>query len=76
MASRIRLSAQFTSYMTYVHDLDYTVTPDYDYLQRLFDEVLEESSERDDGVYDWMLLDDGKGWDTVGFCYFLAGATI
>ncbi|KAF8841220.1 kinase-like protein [Paxillus ammoniavirescens] len=53
--------AQFTSYMTYVHELDYTVTPDYDYLQRLFDEVLEESSERDDGVYDWMLLDNGKG---------------
>ncbi|KIJ14333.1 hypothetical protein PAXINDRAFT_181108 [Paxillus involutus ATCC 200175] len=60
----VKSPAQFTSYMAYVHDLDYMVTPDYDYLQRLFDEVLEESSERDDGVYDWMLLNDGKGWDT------------
>ncbi|KAF9223405.1 hypothetical protein BS17DRAFT_833831 [Gyrodon lividus] len=31
--------------------------------ERLFDEVLEASSERDDGVCDWMLLNGGKGGD-------------
>ncbi|KAF8841222.1 kinase-like protein [Paxillus ammoniavirescens] len=53
--------AQFATYMTYVDDLDYMVTPDYGYLRRLFDEVLEASSECDDGVYDWMLLDTSEG---------------
>ncbi|KIK90945.1 hypothetical protein PAXRUDRAFT_150749, partial [Paxillus rubicundulus Ve08.2h10] len=69
--------AQFASYMTYVYDFDDTVTPDYEYLPRLFDEVLEESSEHDDGVYDWMLLGDGEAREMVGFLLFCcADATL
>ncbi|KIJ62810.1 hypothetical protein HYDPIDRAFT_188756 [Hydnomerulius pinastri MD-312] len=54
---------QFGTFMKYVQDLQHAVTPNYDYLRELFDWVLEEINERDDGVYDWNLLNDGKGWD-------------
>lgn len=32
-------------------------------MKDLFDKVLNTLGEEDDGVYDWMLLNDGKGWE-------------
>lgn len=32
-------------------------------MKDLFDTVLNTLGESDDGVYDWMLLNDGKGWE-------------
>ncbi|KIJ62822.1 hypothetical protein HYDPIDRAFT_93406 [Hydnomerulius pinastri MD-312] len=57
--------AQFGTYMAHARGMNFADSPNYDYLRGLFDEVLRESSEADDGVYDWMLLNDGKGWNIV-----------
>lgn len=32
-------------------------------MKDLFDKVLNTLGEEDDGIYDWMLLNDGKGWE-------------
>lgn len=39
-------------------------------MKDLFDKVLNSMGETDDGIYDWMLLNDGKGWE-VSYCYSL-----
>lgn len=38
-------------------------TPDYDFLRDLFTTALANSGGVEDGVYDWMLLNNGKGWE-------------
>ena len=43
--------------------LGFEETPDYDFLRELFTKVLKNSGEAEDGVYDWMLLNNGKGWE-------------
>ena len=43
--------------------LGFEETPDYDFLRELFSKVLKSSGEYDDGVYDWMMLNGGKGWE-------------
>ncbi|VEU20848.1 DEKNAAC101741 [Brettanomyces naardenensis] len=58
-----RLPPQFAEYMTYVRSLKFDEQPDYQYLVSLMDSVLTSSGERDDDIYDWMKLNDGKGWD-------------
>lgn len=32
-------------------------------MKDLFDKVLNSMGETDDGIYDWMLLNEGKGWE-------------
>ncbi|CAO3628211.1 Casein kinase I 2 [Mucor bainieri] len=54
---------EFGIYLQYVRKLGFEETPDYDFLRELFDKVLERQNEQDDGVYDWMLLNEGKGWE-------------
>lgn len=49
--------------MNYVRKLGFEETPDYDFLRELFTKVLKNSGEVEDGVYDWMLLNNGKGWE-------------
>lgn len=46
--------------MTYVRKLRFEETPDYEFLVHLFDKVLADINETDDGVYDWMLLKNTK----------------
>jgi casein kinase 1 len=41
--------------------LGFEETPDYDFLRELFNKVLRRMGDSDDGVYDWMLLNNGKG---------------
>lgn len=54
---------EFGIYLQYVRKLGFEETPDYDFLRELFDKVLERQGEKDDSVYDWVLLNDGKGWE-------------
>lgn len=49
--------------MNYVRKLGFEESPDYDFLRELFTKVLKTLGEPEDGVYDWMLLNNGKGWE-------------
>lgn len=49
--------------MNYVRKLGFEETPDYDFLRELFTKVLKTLGEQEDGVYDWMALNGGKGWE-------------
>lgn len=53
---------EFAIYLNYVRKLGFTETPDYNFLRDLFTKALRATGEADDGVYDWMLLNGGKGW--------------
>ncbi|ESK95882.1 ck1 ck1 ck1-g protein kinase [Moniliophthora roreri MCA 2997] len=54
---------EFAIYMNYVRKLGFEETPDYDFLRELFTKVLKTLDEPEDGVFDWMLLNGGKGWE-------------
>ncbi|EME44488.1 hypothetical protein DOTSEDRAFT_72084 [Dothistroma septosporum NZE10] len=54
---------EFNKYLTYVRGLGFEDTPDYDYLRELFTKALQNNGEVEDGEYDWMKLNNGKGWD-------------
>jgi len=49
--------------MNYVRKLGFEETPDYDFLRELFTKVLKTMGETEDGMFDWMLLHGGKGWE-------------
>ena len=51
--------------MNYVRKLGFEETPDYDFLRELFTKVLKTLGEPEDGVFDWMLLNGGKGWESI-----------
>ncbi|KAF4126287.1 hypothetical protein GMORB2_0023 [Geosmithia morbida] len=61
-------SEEFSKYLTYVRNLGFEDTPDYDYLRELFTQALKNTGEIEDGEYDWMKIskDSGKGWDNKG----------
>ncbi|KAG9315290.1 kinase-like domain-containing protein [Chiua virens] len=54
---------EFAIYMNYVRKLGFEESPDYDFLRELFSKILKNIGEQDDGIYDWMLLNNGKGWE-------------
>jgi casein kinase 1 len=54
---------EFGQYLQYVRELGFEDTPDYDYLRGLFDTVLKKDGNTDDGQYDWMYINNGKGWE-------------
>lgn len=56
---------QFAQYLSYVRNLGFEDTPDYEYLRDLFLQALVNTGESEDGVYDWMLLNNGKGWEAT-----------
>ncbi|KAI0134281.1 kinase-like domain-containing protein [Xylariales sp. AK1849] len=60
-------SEEFNKYLTYVRNLGFEDTPDYDYLRELFTQALKNTGEVEDGEYDWMKIskDSGKGWDAM-----------
>ncbi|GHJ85385.1 hypothetical protein NliqN6_1787 [Naganishia liquefaciens] len=53
---------EFAIYLNYVRKLGFEEQPDYDFMRDLFTKALEGTGEVEDGVYDWMLLNGGKGW--------------
>ncbi|KAF8798181.1 CK1/CK1/CK1-G protein kinase [Phlegmacium glaucopus] len=54
---------EFGIYLNYVRKLGFEETPDYDFLRELFTKVMRNNGDVDDGVFDWNLLHDGKGWE-------------
>ncbi|KAH9845314.1 Casein kinase I 1 [Teratosphaeria destructans] len=54
---------EFNKYLSYVRNLGFEDTPDYDYLRDLFTKALQATGEVEDGEYDWMKLNNGRGWD-------------
>ncbi|RSH84416.1 casein kinase I [Apiotrichum porosum] len=54
---------EFAIYLSYVRKLTFDETPDYDFLRDLFATALQNAGEVDDQVYDWNLLNSGKGWE-------------
>lgn len=65
---------EFAIYMNYVRKLGFEETPDYDFLRELFTKVLKTLNEPEDGVFDWMLLNGGKGWEAGNTSNHLAQA--
>lgn len=49
--------------MNYVRKLGFDEQPNYDFLRDLFAKVLKRNGDVEDGVFDWMLLNGGKGWE-------------
>lgn len=60
---RFYSTEEFGIYLNYVRKLGFEETPDYDFLRELFTKVLKTLGEAEDGVYDWNLLNGGKGWE-------------
>ena len=56
---------EFNKYLSYVRNLGFEDTPDYDYLRDLFTQALKNHGEVEDGEYDWMKLNNGKGWEAM-----------
>ncbi|KAI9885275.1 MAG: bifunctional choline kinase/ethanolamine kinase cki1 [Watsoniomyces obsoletus] len=56
---------EFNKYLSYVRNLGFEDTPDYDYLRELFTQALKNTGEVEDGEYDWMKLNSGKGWEAM-----------
>jgi hypothetical protein len=59
------VTEEFAIYLNYVRKLGFTETPDYNFLRDLFTKALRATGENEDGVYDWMLLNGGKGWQVT-----------
>lgn len=54
---------EFRIYLEYCRNLGFEETPDYDYLRELLTKALRNAGQVEDGEYDFMLINDGKGWD-------------
>ncbi|KAK0228688.1 kinase-like protein [Armillaria fumosa] len=68
---------EFGIYLNYVRKLGFEETPDYEFLRELFSKVIKTNNDIDDGVFDWNLLNGGKGWEaslaTLIRCNFQQG---
>jgi casein kinase 1 len=58
-----RTAEEFNKYLSYVRNLGFEDTPDYDFLRDLFTQALKNTGEVEDGEYDWMKLNGGRGWE-------------
>ncbi|KAI9508292.1 kinase-like protein [Russula earlei] len=56
---------EFGIYLNYVRKLGFEETPDYDFLRELFAKMMKNNNDLDDGVYDWNVLNGGRGWEAV-----------
>jgi casein kinase 1 len=54
---------EFAIYLQYVRKLGFEEAPDYDFLRELFTKAIKNMGETEDNVYDWCLLNNGKGWE-------------
>ena len=57
------LPPQFARFLKYCRNLGFEETPDYDYLREILTDSLKESGAVEDGEYDWMRINGGKGWE-------------
>ncbi|KAH8995391.1 kinase-like domain-containing protein [Lactarius akahatsu] len=60
---------EFGIYLNYVRKLGFEETPDYEFLRELFAKVMKNNNDVDDGVYDWNLLNGGRGWEVAAVCF-------
>ncbi|KAL1920706.1 uncharacterized protein VTP21DRAFT_1083 [Calcarisporiella thermophila] len=51
---------EFAIYLNYVRKLGFEETPDYDFLRDLMLRALRSTGEVEDGVFDWMALNNGR----------------
>lgn len=56
---------EFNKYLSYVRNLGFEDTPDYDFLRDLFTQALKNTGEVEDGEYDWNKLNGGRGWEAA-----------
>ena len=56
--------------MNYVRKLGFEEQPDYDFLRELFAKVLKGVHEPEDSIFDWMLLNGGKGWEYTQVSFY------
>jgi casein kinase 1 len=49
--------------MNYVRKLGFEEQPDYEFLRELFAKVMKTNGDHEDGMFDWVLLNGGKGWE-------------
>ncbi|KAM6500374.1 kinase-like protein [Amanita muscaria] len=54
---------EFAIYLNYVRKLGFEEAPDYDFLRELFAKVLKNNGDAEDGVFDWNLINGGRGWE-------------
>ncbi|KAL6933138.1 related to Casein kinase I homolog 3 [Hanseniaspora guilliermondii] len=54
---------QFGEILNYARSLKFEEEPDYDHLIRMLYSVFDEMNIENDGRYDWMDLNGGRGWD-------------
>lgn len=59
---------EFAIYLNYVRKLGFEEAPDYDFLRDLFAKVLRQNGDADDGLFDWLLLNGGKGIESGSVC--------
>jgi casein kinase 1 len=59
------LAEEFNKYLSYVRNLGFEDTPDYDFLRDLFTQALKNTGEVEDGEYDWNKLNGGRGWEAA-----------
>lgn len=52
--------------MNYVRKLGFEEQPDYEFLRELFGKVLKTNGDVEDSVFDWVMLNGGKGWEAGG----------
>ncbi|KAK5110145.1 bifunctional choline kinase/ethanolamine kinase cki1 [Meristemomyces frigidus] len=55
---------ELITYLSYVRNLGFEDTPDYDFLRDLFTRMIQKAGEVEDGEYDWMKLNGGRGLET------------
>lgn len=60
------VAEEFNKYLSYVRNLGFEDTPDYDFLRDLFTQAARNAHELEDGEYDWMKLNGGRGWESKG----------
>ena len=56
-------SEEFAIYMNYVRKLGFEEQPDYEFLRELFAKVMKSNGDHEDGMFDWVMLNGGKGWE-------------
>lgn len=57
------LLEEFAIYMNYVRKLGFEEQPDYEFLRELFSKVMKTNGDVEDGMFDWVMLNGGKGWE-------------
>ncbi|KAG4428266.1 bifunctional choline kinase/ethanolamine kinase cki1 [Cadophora sp. M221] len=59
------LPKEFSKYLSYVRNLGFEDTPDYEYLRDLFTEALKDTGEVEDDEYDWMKPNRSRGGKAI-----------